>query len=486
MKPNFSKSLMFFFITFASAAVFAQKKGDYTIIQDREVSLISKDSIIYTEEYVNEASRMLFLTKNDMQRKRTQAIPKELEKFYLIHEYQGHYFYYLKNVMSVDSKEGLRVRKEPSLKSQKICTLPDRFNVVVTCLGEEVTIDNIKSAWVEVLLPQYLWSGPKAEFGWVFGGYLKDQVRHEDYFSLAEQSGNDRTYYEVMEGDLYLPYNSPHLYDIIAGNSVYDLYNITTGNIMKDRYWGKNPDWKSIYEYERTTSLELLRLIYCGVIPNPDFDNNGKYYEPNFDNFWDLVQEKRQIHPDRLFEDSHLETEDFLRGKTVSLDLQKRSLVFTNPDSKKVYTASIPGDYMKDFSVEGMEELEIQSYQPKLPELSEPFIGIKKKVYENECVYHYEVFYYHIKGGELIKFLKIITLPEILDDYAWHFWGGNDPEDDDYLCISSDYRSFFQGRKHDDVINIKPHPEYPYIQIAKDSCHNFDIIQIGPHFNSFD
>lgn len=485
MKPNFSKSLMFFFITFASAAVFAQKKGDYTIIQDREVSLISKDSIIYTEEYINEASRMLFLTKNDMQRERIQAIPKELEKFYTIHEWQEHKFYYLKNVMSVDSEEGLRVRKEPSLKSEKICTLPDRFNVVVTCLGEEVTIDNIKSAWVEVLLPQYLWSGPKAEFGWVFGGYLKDQVRHEDYFSLAEQSGNDRTYYEVMEGDLYLPYNSPHLYDIIAGNSVYDLYYIQTSNIKQDRYWGKNPDWRSIYEYERTISLELLKLIYCGVISNPDSDNYAREYDSNFGDFWDLVQEKRQIHPDRLFEDSVLEAYGFFKGKTVSLDLQKGSLVFTNPLSKKAFPASIPGDYIKDFSVEGMEELEIQSYQPKLPELSEPFIGIKKKIYENECVYHYEVFYYHIKDGKLIKFLKIITLPEILDEYGWGFWGGNDPKTDDDLCISSDYCSFFCGRKHDDVIRIKPSTEFPYIQIAKDSCNNFDIIQIGPHFNRY-
>ncbi|MBR0496748.1 MAG: hypothetical protein IJJ71_11295 [Treponema sp.] len=73
--------------------------------------------------------------------------------------------------------------------------------MVVTCLGEEVTIDNIKSAWVEILLPQYLWSGPKAEFGWVFGGYLKDK----DY-QTKNPNDSDSKYY-FYEDDLYPPYN---------------------------------------------------------------------------------------------------------------------------------------------------------------------------------------------------------------------------------------------------------------------------------------
>lgn len=60
----------------------------------------------------------------------------------------------------------------------------------------EVSIDGIKSAWVEIVLPQYLWSGPNAEFGWVFGGYLKDMVIHEEDFSLARQSDNSRFYHD--------------------------------------------------------------------------------------------------------------------------------------------------------------------------------------------------------------------------------------------------------------------------------------------------
>ena len=65
MKSHLSK-LLFFFITFASTAVFAQKKGDYTILQDKLAKFNSKDSIIYTDEYVNEVSKLFFLTKNDM------------------------------------------------------------------------------------------------------------------------------------------------------------------------------------------------------------------------------------------------------------------------------------------------------------------------------------------------------------------------------------------------------------------------------------
>ncbi len=333
--------------------------------------------------------------------------------------------------MAVDSKDGLRVRKEPSLNSSKICTLPDNFNVVVACLGPLVTIDKIKSAWVEILLPKYLWSGSEAEFGWVFGGYLKDMVNHQDYFPFAGQDFYD----DPMEAYSSIPYKSPHLYDVIGGYSVYDRYQLEQENIKSERFpWQEAEKRKDAYEHERKLSLELLKLSYAGVVPyNP---MGWPAYDACFCYFWDLVQENRQIYPtkNKKEEYSFYEHSGTHIDKSVSFDLQKLTLVYTNPDTKKSYTAEIPSGYKKDFMKKSVEELQLYSLQEDIPGMTEPFIRMKKKVYENEYIYHYEVFYYHIIGGKLIKFLQIVTCPELMDGYGWHFSSGGE---DSSLIVDS-------------------------------------------------
>ncbi|MCR5081049.1 MAG: SH3 domain-containing protein [Treponema sp.] len=79
------------------------------------------------------------------------------------------------DTMYVDSKDGLRVRDYPSLKSNKICSLTHRLPVKVVAVGKEETIDGITAPWVEILIPRYEWKGDEAEFGWVFGEYLKEK-----------------------------------------------------------------------------------------------------------------------------------------------------------------------------------------------------------------------------------------------------------------------------------------------------------------------
>ena len=76
------------------------------------------------------------------------------------------------DTMYVDSKEGLRVRDYPSLKSNRICGLTHRLPVKVVAIGKEETIDGIKAPWVEILIPRYEWKSAEPEYGWVFGGYL--------------------------------------------------------------------------------------------------------------------------------------------------------------------------------------------------------------------------------------------------------------------------------------------------------------------------
>ncbi|MBR0098849.1 MAG: SH3 domain-containing protein [Treponema sp.] len=80
------------------------------------------------------------------------------------------------NTMYVDSAEGLRVRDKPSLKSNRLCALTHRLPLKVVAIGREETIDGITAPWVEILIPRYEWKGDNPEYGWVFGGYLSENM----------------------------------------------------------------------------------------------------------------------------------------------------------------------------------------------------------------------------------------------------------------------------------------------------------------------
>jgi hypothetical protein len=484
MRQFLSKVLLICFLCVSSESIFAQRKGNYTILHDKQVKYFNKDSIIYKDEFVNEVNQILYITKNDLQRERILEVPKELEKFYQIYDWKDlSKKFSLKLWMSVDSPEGLRVRKEPSLNSEKICTLPDNFNVIMTCLGKGATVDDIKSAWVEILLPQYLWSGPKAEFGWVFGGYLKD------YKNNAEENGN--RHYEFCEDDLYPPYNSPALYELTDGYTAYDRYFLAHEKIRWDRWGGEFSAYSDsekieYYEYPIKSSPGLLKLMYAGV--QETLPPGWTFIDGFFNDLWSPVREMRQIHPVnftvRSDSPNSIQIDDcsFHNDGTVSVDLENEILTYTNPDSKKVFKASIPADYRKDFSTRGRDELEFNSYQNEKMELSQPFICMKKRVYENECVFHNEIFFYHIKDGELIKFLKIITCPEILKDnhyYSFKQYYDNQTEPIiDTYCIS-----FFYDLIHDFSIEFKSCEEFPYIKFKIDESilEDYDVIQLGPN-----
>lgn len=81
------------------------------------------------------------------------------------------------NSLYVDSPEGLRIRKEASLSSEKIGVLFDRQVVKVISIGKEITIDGITSNWVKILLPVESFNNNKRTYGWVFGGYLSNESK---------------------------------------------------------------------------------------------------------------------------------------------------------------------------------------------------------------------------------------------------------------------------------------------------------------------
>ena len=79
--------------------------------------------------------------------------------------------------MYVNSREGLNIRKSPSMSAEKIKALKYGEYIGVVEEGEIVTIDGIKAPWTKILID---YDGNDAaedynNYGWVFGGYLQEK-----------------------------------------------------------------------------------------------------------------------------------------------------------------------------------------------------------------------------------------------------------------------------------------------------------------------
>lgn len=92
------------------------------------------------------------------------------------------------NYLYVNSSEGLRIRDTQKLSGNKIGVLYDRMKVKVISIGDEETIDGIKSNWIRILLPIETIKSNVNEYGWIFGGYLTEQL---EPFSIENWSDND-------------------------------------------------------------------------------------------------------------------------------------------------------------------------------------------------------------------------------------------------------------------------------------------------------
>ena len=468
--------IVFVCVLFSAAGLFAQRQANHTILQDREVACTFKDSIIYTDSFVETVYELTKPARTNLHRRRIESIPEELKRFY-------DYGHDLKNVMSINSLEGLRVRKAPSLNAEKICSLPYQLNVVLTCLGPEDEIDGIKSAWCEILLPKYLWSGNEPEFGWVFGGYLEDKITTRKNFSINDRPLAYDDEYDLHQHDVSIPYNSLHLYDIINGYTFFDFYSGWQQKKNSER-WPKFPtddvQKKEYYEQERIKSLELLKLTQAGVIP---YNNTHYYFEGEaFTQYWDRVQEMRQIHPVNHVGGKLTYDKGTFTDETLELNILKDRLTYTSPIDKSIYTAIIPPEYISDFTVSKDDGLEIYSYETKNTKLPGPLIQMLKKVYENKVMYHYEVFYYSIVDGKLVKFVQIITCSDFMDYYSWMIYGNGESN---AVSLNENYISFSHGMNHDDCIYLESISEYPYLKLARDTCNNYDIIQIGPNYQKW-
>ncbi len=77
----------------------------------------------------------------------------------------------------VDAPTGLRVRSGSSLKARKICFVQDRMKAKILETGPKATIDGISSNWIRILLPIDSYMNQEEKSGWVFGGYLTNNLK---------------------------------------------------------------------------------------------------------------------------------------------------------------------------------------------------------------------------------------------------------------------------------------------------------------------
>ncbi len=172
------------------------------------------------------------------------------------------YFKNNKNIeyLYVNSPEGLRIRNKPTLSGSKIGVLYDRMKVKIISVGDETTIDGIKSNWVQILLPIETIKSKENVYGWIFGGYLTDKL---EPFSTKKWTDNDlqrylcrfpwvtgtRSYYQFDQDNTYM---MGYLESSASGNGKYTV-SIKDKTITVKASYGDD-------EYESKVKTEIYKI----------------------------------------------------------------------------------------------------------------------------------------------------------------------------------------------------------------------------------
>ena len=121
----------------------------------------------------------------------------------------------------VNSIEGLRVRKEPNINSERLALLRHRDKIKIIEIGEKVTIDNIEGNWVLIEIQNIS--------GWVFNGYL---VLDEN-FNIFSDAGKT---FEIINAGYFLVENQyeTNEIEIILSDKNFDLNYPLHGQTVED------------------------------------------------------------------------------------------------------------------------------------------------------------------------------------------------------------------------------------------------------------
>ncbi len=134
------------------------------------------------------------------------------------------------DLMYVDSPEGLRIRNQPSLNSEKIGVLYDRMIVKVIEIGELTTIDGIKSNWIKILIPIDTIKNNEKTYGWVFGGYLSKSLKQ---FTTVNWTDLDLKRYISRFAWVQ---DNHHYYENFSSDGKYTLKGIERGIFSEGTY----------------------------------------------------------------------------------------------------------------------------------------------------------------------------------------------------------------------------------------------------------
>lgn len=441
----------------------AESVYQHTILVDSGVLFEASITPEMRDEYTKKISKLLQPPTVDLGRKKNTPVPDSLQRFY---KYKK-----LLLRMSVDSPEGLRVRTRGDLKAEKICTIPHTFPVVITALGEMTSIDGIQSAWVEILLPRYAWKGDVPEFGWVFGGYLKELEDNSPFYFNSKDYYID--YYEI-------PYTSGHLYDIDERGKTFVDKFLERFSRDSDQEEESEEWWRVRYRRDRETFPDVLKMVQSGVHFKYDFVGLFKSY-------WEQVRIMRQVYPCSLEKDSSGSVHDFdydQDGKqdsvTVVYNNNKLQLkVHTNNSQNDTQLTIQEADY-HDFKTSTNNELEIIPCSYIVKEVPVFLVQVSNRIRDTKLMHHWEYSFYIIKNDSLIKFCTMKTPSDYLSSNYVGFYFS---ESDNILKISMTETTALYGMEHDDTIGLQLVESFPYILINKDDLQNFEIVRLGPSYS---
>lgn len=444
----------------------AESVYQYTILEDSGVTFESGITPQMRDEYSKRISKLLPLTEKILGRRKYSSVPESLLGFYQDK--------HLRFRMNVDSPEGLRVRTRGDLKAEKICTIPYQFPVTIIALGEMATIDGIESAWVEILLPRFAWKGDSPEFGWVFGGYLKNEEENTSFcFDSSDYNGD---YHDI-------PYHSGHLYDIDENGESYlnkYLERSSRDLAQSDPYDGSD-EWIYVrYRHDREVFPEVLRMVQAGL--SFMFD-----YTDLFEQYWQRVQVMRQIYPCALEDDSTENVNDFDYNQDGQQD--SMSVVFNNirpllrvhtGNTQTSTTLSIHEADYQDFKISSNNELEIIPYSFTVNGVPLFLVQLTRRIRDTELMHHYEYSFFIIQNNTLVKFCTIKTPSDYFSDIdtGFYFYEKNES----VMIIISESTAMYD-KSHDDGIGLRLVDSFPYIMIDKDDLQNFEVVRLGPSYS---
>ena len=179
------------------------------------------------------------------------------------------------DTMFIDSPEGLRVRDKPSLKSNRLCSVPHRLPVKIVAIGKEEKIDCITAPWVEILVPRYEWKGENPEYGWVFGGYLKEKQPEFIKPATKEELKNYLTSFFYWVKLSEREWQEKTLEDFFTLNWRYDIYTcFSQNNYYRDCADKSYGDGTFKVIDSETLDFRLKGYDYEGDYESPDLDSS--------------------------------------------------------------------------------------------------------------------------------------------------------------------------------------------------------------------